>query len=283
MRNSFFFTKSKSMSDEAMGSMPPFERRHLKHSATKILSSYSGLTDREVGSLQQRFGPNKYSVPRRSYLRVLFGQLLSPFFVFQVFCISLWALDEYWYYSLVTLAMILVFEMTVSIQRYRSFQEMEQMLKGPYSVCVYRNNAWVQVSSHHLVPGDLIDVKSTFLDGGAGKTFPCDAVLLNGSVLVNEAMLTGESDYKWKTSCEANTDSKEGLRTTCFTPVPLLPCPKSTLNNNNLSRARCRHKKRKWRTGGCHRLRKAKQNSEGSLCCILHQDGVHDEGRGNHA
>ena len=171
--------------------------------------SYSGLTDREVGSLQQqRFGPNKYSVPRRSYLKVLFGQLLSPFFVFQVFCISLWALDEYWYYSLVTLAMILVFEMTVSIQRYRSFQEMEQMLKGPYSVCVYRNNAWVQVSSHHLVPGDLIDVKSTFLDGGAGKTFPCDAVLLNGSVLVNEAMLTGESDYKWKTSSEANTDSK---------------------------------------------------------------------------
>ena len=119
----------------------------------KILSSYGGLTDTEVGSLQQRFGPNKYSVPRRSYLKVLFGQLLSPFFVFQVFCISLWALDEYWYYSLVTLAMILMFEMTVSIQRYRSFQEMEQMLKGPYSVCVYRNNAWVQVSSHHIVPG----------------------------------------------------------------------------------------------------------------------------------
>ena len=92
--------------------------------------------------------------------------------------------------------MILMFEMTVSIQRYRSFQEMEQMLKGPYSVCVYRNNAWVQVSSHHIVPGDLIDVGKTFLNNGTGKTFPCDAVLLNGSVLVNEAMLTGESDYK---------------------------------------------------------------------------------------
>ena len=106
------------------------------------------------------------------------------------------------------------------------------------------------------MPGDLIDVKSTFLDGGTGKTFPCDAVLLNGSVLVNEAMLTGESDYKWKTSCEANIDSKRGQ--------PLEP-----------------HALRRYHR---HKKREAKRNDERSLlCCILRQDGVHDERRGNHA
>ena len=61
-------------------------------------------------------------------------------------------IDEYWYYSLVTLAMILIFEMTVSIQRYRGFQEMEEMLKDPYKVW-YRNNTWVDISSHHILPG----------------------------------------------------------------------------------------------------------------------------------
>ena len=175
-------------------------------------------------------------------------------FIFQVFCVSLWALDEYWYYSLVTLAMILIFEMTVSIQRYRGFQEMEQMLKDPYKVCVYRNNTWVDISSHHILPGDLIDVKKTFFNnnnnkgndnltdnssnGGNNsnnKTFPCDAVLLNGSVLVNEAMLTGESDYKWKTPCDFTTSSNNATSSnhTLYAGTTITRCPKNNLNNSN--------------------------------------------------
>ena len=40
--------------------------------------------------------------------------------------------------------------------------------------------------SEDLVPGDVIVIRSS-------TTMQCDAVLLNGNVIVNEAMLTGES------------------------------------------------------------------------------------------
>jgi cation-transporting P-type ATPase 13A2 len=43
-----------------------------------------------------------------------------------------------------------------------------------------------QINSDDLVPGDIMIVTE-------GLTMPCDAILLEGECVVNEAMLTGES------------------------------------------------------------------------------------------
>lgn len=41
-------------------------------------------------------------------------------------------------------------------------------------------------NSNEIVPGDLIEVQNDW-------TVPCDCILLNGSAIVNESMLTSES------------------------------------------------------------------------------------------
>ena len=50
-----------------------------------------------------------------------------------------------------------------------------------------------EVDSTDLVPGDVIVVPE-------GMSLPCDMVLLSGSAIVNEAMLTGESIPVMKSS-----------------------------------------------------------------------------------
>ena len=54
---------------------------------------------------------------------------------------------------------------------------------------------------------------------------------------MNEAMLTGRIRLQVKTSCEANIDSKRATSSNhmLYAGTTVTRCPKSTLNNNNLS------------------------------------------------
>ena len=49
------------------------------------------------------------------------------------------------------------------------------------------NRNIMNVQSTELVPGDLFEVQDENL------AMPCDCILINGTVIVNESMLTGES------------------------------------------------------------------------------------------
>ncbi|KAF4125501.1 manganese-transporting P-type ATPase [Geosmithia morbida] len=152
----------------------------------------------ELSRLEQHYGSNTFDIPVPSFSELFKEHAVAPFFVFQIFCVGLWLLDEYWYYSLFTLFMLVTFESTVVWQRQRTLNEFRGMSIKPYDIWVFRLGKWVEVQSDALLPGDLVSVGRTKEDSGVA----CDMLLVEGTAIVNEAMLSGESTPLLKDSVQ---------------------------------------------------------------------------------
>ena len=147
---------------------------------------------------EQQYGTNTFDIPVPTFMELWKEHAVAPFFVFQIFCVGLWLLDEYWYYSLFTLFMLVAFESTVVWQRQRTLNEFRAMSIKPYEIWVYRGKKWEQITSDRLLPGDLVSVARTKEDSGVA----CDMLLVEGTAIVNEAMLSGESTPLLKDSIQ---------------------------------------------------------------------------------
>jgi len=142
---------------------------------------------------QARYGPNKFEMQVPTFKDLYVQQLLSPFTCFQLFCVLLWCLDEYWQYSLFTLFMIFSFEGATVFTRLKNMNMLRGMSNAAHPVKVYRGREWLEINTEQLVPGDLFSLTGGNKEVADSDIVPCDCLLLRGSAVLNEATLTGES------------------------------------------------------------------------------------------
>ena len=163
---------------------------HTKEDIYNLMSD--GLTTEERIYQKHIYGECDLFFHIDSFFRALFKNTCNFFFAFQIYSIILWNCTEYYAYAGLIAAMTLFDLLEETITNQLNLKKIREMARYSIPVNIYKKTTDGNVSiskeqSSNLVPGDIFELPED------GMAMPCDCVLLSGSVIINEAMLTGES------------------------------------------------------------------------------------------
>lgn len=164
----------------------------------------SGLLENDAELQRVKFGGNRVHIPLTPIWQLFVLKALHPFYIFQVFSVTLWYNDGYWMYA-TCIVIISTLSLSLSVlETARNERNLRMTLVSSDHVRVARGlDNYTEMDSDLLVPGDVIEIPKN------GCVLQCDAVLIAGNCIVNESMLTGESVPVLKTPLPDPSSSRK--------------------------------------------------------------------------
>lgn len=162
----------------------------VSHAWESVDSASQGLDGETQERREQVFGLNTLVIAERTVIQLLVDEVLHPFYMFQVFSIILWTLDDYVYYAtaIFVISVISVAEALSETKKSTSRLAAIAHANTESEITVLRSGFWIEIPSEELVPGDVYELSKPAL-----SMIPVDSILLSGDCIVNESILTGES------------------------------------------------------------------------------------------
>ncbi|EFA85898.1 P-type ATPase [Heterostelium album PN500] len=105
---------------------------------------------------------------------------------FQIYSIILWCTEVYYVYAGAILFIATVSAGITLHETRKNLKQLNEIARYTCNVNVLRGGSTELVNSSRLVPGDIVELQNSLI-------LPCDFTLLNGTIVLNESMLTGES------------------------------------------------------------------------------------------
>ena len=147
----------------------------------------NGLKDNERLYQSSIYGKADLIFPVKSFFKTLYYNMCDFFFIFQAFAILLWFLTDFKIYATIISLLVLYNLIDSTIETRNNLINLRKMSKYSIEIKLLKDRKIEKIDSADLVPGDIFVLPKN------GNSVPCDCILLTGSVIVNEAMLTGES------------------------------------------------------------------------------------------
>lgn len=154
-----------------------------------IVAMQNGVDINTLTFRQKSFGENSTKINIENPIFVFARDALQAMTYYQAFSVFVWwGFRSYGLYAILIMCLAII-NMLYQTYIIISFQRKINRMNDNMDVTVFRMENGQQVksviNSSKLVPGDIIEVQE-------GK-LPCDLILLDGSTLMDEALLTGES------------------------------------------------------------------------------------------
>jgi cation-transporting ATPase 13A1 len=157
--------------------------------------TYAGLYEKKQKELEALYGKNVFDIPVPQFVSLFLEEALSPVSLFQFFFSFLWCLDGLWRYTATQVLLVVAVEAWLASGRKKSMSRLRVEASEYSLVWCFRDDNWEQLPSFELLPGDLfvLPLPQVTARDDNPSLVPCDAVVIAGTAVINEASLTGES------------------------------------------------------------------------------------------
>ena len=186
-----------------------FEKKSRDQLFKALKSSEGGLSSVEAEQRKKKYGVNKLVFHRKKSPYIMLLEEFKGMFPLLLLCSSILSffanlLKPGEGYGLIGLALlgVVILNATVSfIQRYKVEQLMQSFLDYiPKEVTLLRDGSRVLLDAKEIVPGDILLVQE-------GDKISADGItIFSNQLLVDESILTGESEPVEKTTFQENSD-----------------------------------------------------------------------------
>jgi cation-transporting ATPase 13A1 len=213
-----------------------------------LICSPGLVTKSELRQAKERFGAyNKLTLSPPTIQAAFVSRISSPLSVLQLVGKFLSALEEDFKSSILSLATTLIHHYwnarTSIVSATELSKEVGDSVTSASRECVWalrpnkkQTTSWKRIPAVELLPGDIFVMNST-----SSTTMPVDALLLEGTCVMNEAILTGESisQTKWTLNAADEQDATfldmtgAHRHSVLFAGTSLLYCTNSHVKREN--------------------------------------------------
>ena len=146
-----------------------------------------GLTHAEVARRKSVVGENACPFKPSTFGELIVDEWFTMFHVYQLVQYILWYWFSYLFVAVIMTVVVLLSGAVAMFLVHRAQLAIAEVAHVHSFVSVRREGEdWLEVDSREVVPGDVVRL-------GAGAHVPCDLIVVEGTCVVDESSLTGES------------------------------------------------------------------------------------------